>query len=107
MNIDGSNRQRLTTTPLTVIADKTKLVSEEVMGQERFVVQENPWWNHAGPTWSPDGSKIAFLTDRSGQWEIWIMNADGSDQRPMFSNGALEGLTLSYHGVDERMLSWR
>jgi hypothetical protein len=57
--------------------------------------------------WSPDGSQIAFVTDRQGQWEIWIMNADGSDQRPMFSNGALDGLTLTYNGVDERMLSWR
>jgi hypothetical protein len=32
------------------------------------------------------------------------MNADGSNQRPMFPNGALDGLTLNYAGVDERML---
>jgi hypothetical protein len=35
------------------------------------------------------------------------MNADGSNQRPMFPNGALAGITLNYFGVDERMLSWR
>lgn len=113
MNIDGTNRQRLTRTPLSVIADKTELVREEVMGEVRIVAPENPAWNNAAPTWSPDGSKIAFVTDRSGQspegirWEIWIMNADGSDQRPMFSNGALDGIALQYDGVDERMLSWR
>jgi hypothetical protein len=53
------------------------------------------------------GSQIAFLTDRRGQWEIWLMNADGSDQRPMFPEGTLADLTLHYAGVDERMLSWR
>ncbi len=107
MNLDGSGRQKLTETPLTVIADKTQLNSEVIAGKERIVTPENPYWNHAAPVWSPDGSKIAFITDRTGKWEIWLMNADGSNQRPMFSNGALDNLTFNYAGVDERMISWR
>jgi hypothetical protein len=59
------------------------------------------------PSWSPDGSQIAFLTDRNGQWEIWVMNADGSNQQPLFSANTLAGLMLQYNGVDERALSWR
>ena len=35
------------------------------------------------PTWSPDGSQIAFTSDRSGTLQIWIMNADGSDPKPL------------------------
>jgi len=36
------------------------------------------------PAWSPDGTRIAFtrvLPSRSNREEIWMMNADGSDQR--------------------------
>jgi len=32
---------------------------------------------------SPDGSKIAFTSQRSGAYEIWIMNADGSNPRQL------------------------
>jgi Tol biopolymer transport system component len=31
------------------------------------------------PRWSPDNRRIAFMSDRSGQYEIWLINADGSD----------------------------
>lgn len=106
MNMDGSNRQRLTSTPITVIAEQTQLNSEIVDGKERIVPGANVKWNNAAPAWSPDGQQIAFLTDRSGKWEIWIMNVDGSNPRPMFPNSALNDLTFNYAGVDERMISW-
>lgn len=32
------------------------------------------------PTWSPDGSKLAFMSARNGPTEIFTMNADGSGQ---------------------------
>lgn len=38
------------------------------------------------PTWSPDGSKIAFRSARSGQAHIWIMDADGSNQRNLMGD---------------------
>ncbi|MEX0881074.1 MAG: protein kinase [Thermoanaerobaculia bacterium] len=31
-----------------------------------------------GPRWSPDGTRIAFRSDRSGDYEIWTIRPDGS-----------------------------
>jgi Tol biopolymer transport system component len=38
------------------------------------------------PRISPDGKTIAFITDRRGQYNLWVMNADGSNQRPIFTD---------------------
>jgi len=35
------------------------------------------------PSFSPDGRFIAFQSDRNGRFEIWVMNADGSQPRAM------------------------
>ncbi|WP_205696022.1 PD40 domain-containing protein [Conexibacter sp. SYSU D00693] len=44
-----------------------------------------------GPAWSPEGTRIAFTTERDDpDGDIWVMGADGSDQRPVFATPALE-----------------
>jgi Tol biopolymer transport system component len=36
--------------------------------------------NDTQPAWRPDGTKLAFATNRTGNVEIFVMNADGSQQ---------------------------
>ena len=95
MNADGTGRVRLTETPV-----RTRL--------EQMVNREMPRsWNNVAPAWSPDGSQIAFLTDRNGHWEIWLMSADGRNQRPLLPEEVQAELNLGYYGMEERMLSWQ
>lgn len=88
LNADGNNRVRLTRTPLYAVAE----------GEDNA--------NNAAPAFSPDGSEIAFLSDRRGQWEVWVMNVDGSDQRPMFDEVVSARLQINYNGNDERAIRW-
>jgi Tol biopolymer transport system component len=61
--------------------------------------------HNVSPTWSPDGQQIAFLSDRGGDWDFYVMNADGSEQRKILEN-VTAGLKIRYQGVNERVISW-
>lgn len=46
--------------------------------------------NNERARWSPDSRQIAFLSDRSGSGQVWIMSADGADPKQVtnLSTGA-------------------
>jgi Tol biopolymer transport system component/DNA-binding winged helix-turn-helix (wHTH) protein len=43
------------------------------------------------PQLSPDGSRLAFNSDRSGAWEIWVAHPDGSNAIQLTSLGTAAG----------------
>ena len=42
------------------------------------------------PVWSHDGQNIAFISTRSGNWDIWMMNNDGTDQQQMTTHPSFD-----------------
>jgi TolB protein len=67
-------------------ADTTKFIGNiwvidlESGGATKLAEHGAPYQDEV-PTWFPDGRRIAFQSNRTGRWEIWVMNADGSGAR--------------------------
>ncbi len=41
------------------------------------------------PRWSPDGKRIAFTSRRTGDYELWVINRDGSGLRQLTESKAV------------------
>ena len=50
---------------------------------------KNKVWD-AVPSWSANGSKIAFERERDGNFDIYVMNADGSEQTRITDEPAID-----------------
>ncbi len=44
-----------------------------------------------GPAWSPDGAKIAFVSNRGGAYDLYLMNAGGTAVTQLTHDQATEG----------------
>lgn len=48
-------------------------------GEASPLLKDNAW--NIQPKFSPDGKQVAFISDRNGAYNLWLMNADGSNLR--------------------------
>src|SRR5215216_3888182 len=113
MNADGSNQTRLTNNSAfdldpawspdgTKIAFTSSRAFPEPTGGTHFEIYSmgvdgsNPvrLTNNssldAGPSWSPDGTKIAFIALRLGLPLVYVMNSDGSNQVNITQSATLD-----------------
>jgi TolB protein len=102
MNIDGSGRTNLTNHPaedsspawspdgthIAFASDREKTEGSNIFNDTEIYVMNadgsglirltNRVGFDAYPSWSPDGTRIAFTSKRSDDWTIHIVNADGT-----------------------------
>jgi TolB protein len=64
-------------------------------GSEPVPLVTSAGWD-TGAAWSPDGSRIAFSSERDGDEEIYVVNADGSDEQKL----------TDLPGVDASSATW-
>ena len=54
------------------------------------------------PSWSPDGSEIAFYSLKNGTRDVFVMNSDGTNVRPLHEGPGEQRLPF-WHGNDKVM----
>ena len=95
MRADGTDVRRLTSGPrystepapspdgryLYVVQSQASgfqgIVRMDVDGNDVTPVAVDGSWHNAYPTISPDGTRMAFQTTRSGSFEVWVMSTSG------------------------------
>ena len=120
MNADGTNPVNLTQSPerADLFSSWSPDGKQIVFGSIKSAIKDFVWdiWvmdadggnprnltNHGAkdrrPDWSPDGIRIAFESNRDGDWEfelwgnmdVYVMNADGSKPINLTNHPALDG----------------
>lgn len=65
-------------------------------------ISNQPTYYDEEPTWSPNGTKIAFLSNREkvqqGGNELWIMDTDGTNQEMLLESGHIQRFAWSPDG---------
>lgn len=73
MDADGQNQRRITSRPSEPLRNDMP-----------------PGWardDYMWPVWSPDGAQMAFVRRASGGQELWLVEADGTNERQMTNFG--------------------
>jgi len=105
MNADGSHRRALTTVAAsegnaqlpawspdgTTIAFQVNgergmghiWVVDVASGHAHKVAAHSDLFLDELPVWFPDGTRLAFQSTRTGRWEVWTVNVDGTGLRQL------------------------
>ncbi len=66
----------------------------------------SPGVHDLNPTWSPDGKWIAYLSDRSGEYELYLRPQLGGDEVRVTSDGSVYRYGPTWSPDSKKLLFW-
>jgi dipeptidyl aminopeptidase/acylaminoacyl peptidase len=62
--------------------DESRILLAPLAGGAATVIAGGGAVSVGQPRFSPDGSRLAYVSDATGWWNVWVAGADGSSARP-------------------------
>ncbi|HEX5030661.1 MAG TPA: hypothetical protein VFX78_04280 [Candidatus Eisenbacteria bacterium] len=118
MNSDGSGVERISSTEAAIeptwapggawvafaggdsLLGDVQIFVVSPRGTNQVNLTKAPGTVNVDPSWSPDGSKIAFMSTRDGNAEIYVMNSDGSGLHRLTKNSSADSRARWVPGGD-------
>ena len=83
-----------------------RIMNTETMKSRRlFSDSQQIKFSNAMPVVSPKGKKVAFVSNRSGNYRVWLSNLDGSDAKPISPVPTEKDKTLNLP-IEQKVPSW-
>jgi dipeptidyl aminopeptidase/acylaminoacyl peptidase len=84
--------------------DESRIVAADPDGSHAAVVAGGNGVSVGQPRFSPDGSALAYVSDATGWWNVWVADADGNDAEPLVAE-RLEHAEPAW-GPGQRSFAW-
>ncbi len=82
------------------------LMNTETMEQRRLFTDPHQMsFSNSMPVVSPKGTKVAFVSNRSGHYRVWVSNLDGSEAKPISPTSAEHDKTLKLP-IEQKVPAW-
>jgi len=65
-----------------------------------------PGVHERSASWSPDGKSVAYLSDKSGEFEIWVQDQDGKKEAVQLTKGADSYIFGIEWSPDSKKIAW-
>jgi TolB protein len=70
--------------------DSNEICVMNADGSGVMAITSAPTAFDSNPTWSPDGARIAFSSDRDGDYDLYVVKVEGGRVSPLTRNSVMD-----------------
>ena len=75
-------------------------------GSIRTLTTDNSGVHELNPTWSPDGKSIAYLSDKTGEYEVYVRQQMGGEENRITTDGGVYRYGPVWSPDSKKLLYW-